>query len=333
MTKPDAARLAERLWYDRPAWLALPLLPLAWIYGAVTGVRRWLWRSGWLQSRRLTVPVVVVGNITVGGTGKTPVVEWLGRTLAEAGFRPGIASRGYGGRPGRAPHLVEPGDDPAQVGDEPLMLRRSTGLPVCVCRDRVAAGQRLVAEGVDVVIADDGLQHYRLARDLEIMVVDGERRSGNGWLLPAGPLREPAERRETVDVVLVNGGRPMPGELAFQVGIAGLVALDGRERASLSELAGTTVRVVAGIGNPGRFVAALSAAGLSPVLVPVPDHGRVDLQALCRESDRPIIMTAKDAVKYATPRGACPVWVATPAVRMPEDLRRIVLGKLSSVAR
>lgn len=333
MTSLKVARLAESLWYDRPAWLALPLLPLAWVYGAVAGIRRWAWRSGWFRPRQLPVPVVVVGNITAGGTGKTPVVEWLARVLVEAGFHPGIASRGYGGRLGRTPHLVDPRDDAGQVGDEPLMLRRSTGLPVCICEDRVAAGRRLVAEGVDVIIADDGLQHYRLARDMEIVVVDGQRRLGNGWLLPAGPLREPVARLATADLVLVNGGPAMPGGQVFKTRITGLVGLGGGGQSSLAALAGTVVRVVAGIGNPGRFVAELSAAGLKIEVVPVRDHGRVDLDALCRESGLPILMTAKDAVKYAAPQGTCPVWVATLAVDMPESVRPIVLGKLSSVAR
>jgi tetraacyldisaccharide 4'-kinase len=276
------------------------------------------------------VPVIVVGNITVGGTGKTPVTAWLVELCRAAGYRPGIVSRGYGGRPASEPRLVSPTDDAREVGDEPLLLRRLTGAPVCVHADRVAAGQRLVAEGVNVVIADDGLQHYRLHRDLEIAVLDGERQLGNGFVLPAGPLREPAGRLSEIDLVLVHAGPVGPGQFSLQSRISGLRALDDSAACTLDALSGQRVRAVAGIGNPARFYAQLAAAGLEVLPVPVADHGRVDLDLLGSESRVPIVMTEKDAVKYA-PVTNCPVWVAQLEVTVPTEVGQRVLECLSSI--
>jgi len=331
MTPPEPApgldRWLQALWYGRSplAWL---LLPFAAVFGLVTGLRRLAYRAGWFSVHRLTVPVVIVGNITVGGTGKTPVTAWLVHLFVAAGLRPGIVSRGYGGRPAPEPRLVSADDDAADVGDEPLLLRRQTGVPVCVHPDRVAAGRRLVAEGVNVVIADDGLQHYRLHRDLEIVVLDGERRLGNGLLLPAGPLRESAARLRTVDLVLVNGGRAGEGEYGMQSRISQLRALDGSVHCALDVLRGQAVRAVAGIGNPARFHAQLAAAGLQVEAVLVPDHGRIDLEALARSSAVPIVMTEKDAVKYRPVHGGCPVWVATLELAVPEAAGARVLERV-----
>jgi tetraacyldisaccharide 4'-kinase len=335
MNRPDGAagldgRL-QALWYGQSplAWL---LLPLAALFGLGAALRRLAYRAGWLRVHRLPVPVLVVGNITVGGTGKTPVTGWLAGQCAEAGFRPGIVSRGYGGRPGPAPRLVSPDDAAAEVGDEPLLLRRQTGVPVCVHPDRVAAGRRLVEQGVDIVIADDGLQHYRLHRDLELAVVDGKRRFGNGWPLPAGPLREPPARLARADYVLVSGGPAAGAEYALEYRIAGLRALDGGVRCALEVLAGRSVRMVAGIGNPGRFRDQLAAAGLEVATVPVPDHGRVDLDALARDGGGPIVMTEKDAVKYRPVHGGCPVWVAELALGVPDPLVRDLRQRLGTLA-
>lgn len=335
MTQPEAAPRVDRwlqsLWYGSSplAWL---LLPLAVLFGLVTGLRRWAYRSGLLRVHRLTVPVIVVGNITAGGSGKTPVAGWLVGLCRDAGLRPGIVSRGYGGRPSTEPRLVRAADAAADVGDEPLLLHRQTGAPVCVHPDRVAAGRRLVAEGVDVIIADDGLQHYRLHRDLEIAVIDGERRLGNGFLLPAGPLREGAARLQTVDLVIVNGGRAGEGEFRLESRISGLRALDGSRQATLESLRGQRVRAVAGIGNPGRFHAQLAAAGLQVDPVPVADHGRVDLDALAGESGVPIVMTEKDAVKYR-PVSGCPVWVATLEVSVPPAVGARVIDQLRAITQ
>jgi len=333
MTRPDAGRglegSLEALWYGQSplAWL---LLPFSWLFGLVVWLRRRAYRAGWFRVQRLSVPVIVVGNLTIGGTGKTPVTAWLVEFCRAAGYTPGIVSRGYGGRVSREPRLVAPCDDAREVGDEPLLLRRQTGAPVCVHRDRVAAGQRLIAEGVNLIIADDGLQHYRLYRDMEIAVLDGERRVGNGFLLPAGPLRESARRLRNVDLVLVNGGPAGPQEFVLEARISGLRALDGEDRCSLEGLRGHSVRSVAGIGNPARFHAQLVSAGLKVITVPVPDHGRIDLEALSRESDVPVIMTEKDAVKYEGVTG-CRVWVAQLEVRLAPEVGARVLDRLRSL--
>lgn len=333
MKRPDTPASLESglqgIWYGGSplAWL---LLPFAGLFGLASGARRRAYRAGWLAVERLPVPVVVVGNLTVGGTGKTPVTAWLADLIRSAGYRPGIVSRGYGGVPGPTPRLVVPEDDAALVGDEPLLLRRQTGVPVCVHPDRAAAGRRLVEEGCNVVIADDGLQHYRLHRDLEIAVLDGARRLGNGFLLPAGPLRESAGRLRDVDCVLVSGGSARPGEFALDYRLGGLRALDGSTETGLGALRGQTVRAVAGIGNPGRFHALLQAAGLVVHPVPVADHGRVDLAALLRDAPTPIVMTEKDAVKYRPSPGA-PVWVARLEVGVPAEVGRLVLARLGAL--
>lgn len=323
----------EALWYGpslRVALLAVPLLPLAGLFRIAVAVRRHAYRAGWRRVHRLPVPVIVVGNITVGGTGKTPVTARLVELCRAAGYRPGIVSRGYGGRQTTEPRLVSAMDDAREVGDEPLLLVRHTGVPVCVHRDRVAASRRLVAEGVNLVIADDGLQHYRLHRDLEIAVVDGERQLGNGFLLPAGPLREPAHRLNEVDLVLVHGGAAGPGQIVVQSRISGLRALDGNGECALETFRGRKVRAVAGIGNPRRFYAELSAAGIEVVPVPVPDHGRVDLDTLARQSSVPILMTEKDAVKYS-PVAECPVWVARLELDMPAEVGERILHRLRTI--
>lgn len=329
MRRPDPARLLSALWYGRSpvAWL---LLPLAALFSLGVAMRRFAFRAGWLAVQRIPVPVIVVGNLTVGGTGKTPVVEWLAKLCLEAGYRPGIVSRGYGGRQQAAPRLVTAGDRAEDVGDEPLLLHRRTGLPVSVCPDRVAAARQLVAAGVDLVIADDGLQHYRLARDLEIAIVDGDRRLGNGWLLPAGPLREPASRLRDVDLVLIRDGQPEERERSFTTGIGGLRELNGEARTPLAALQGKRVRVIAGIGNPGRFHQQLASAGLDIVPVPVPDHGAISPAMLCANDGSPVVMTEKDAVKYPGSY-PCPVWVAELRLAMPPEAGDFILARLREV--
>ncbi len=261
----------ERIWYGGSSlrWLLAPLSVLFWL---LSGVRRLSYRWGLLRSVRLPVPVVVVGNLSAGGTGKTPLVIWLARELRELGHRPGILSRGYGGTT-RYPRLVTPDAEPAAVGDEPLLLSRRAGCPVVVDPDRVRAGRWLLAqEGCDVLIADDGLQHYRLARDLEIVVIDGGRRLGNGWVLPAGPLRETASRLRSVDLVVVNGDA-RGGELAMRLVPSDLVSLrDPAVRRPLATLAGQPVHAVAGIGNPERFFALLRDQGAVVDARVFPDH-------------------------------------------------------------
>ena len=291
----------EDLWYARtgPAGrlAGAALAPLSWAFGAVVAVRRAGYARGWFESRRVPRPVIVVGNLTVGGSGKTPLTVWLVRWLAARGLRAGVVSRGYG-RQGEAPRRVTARSQAREVGDEPLLIARRTGAPVCVARDRVAAAAALAPE-VDVIVADDGLQHYRLARALEIVVVDGRRRFGNGRLLPAGPLREPASRLRDAGLVVANGGTPRAGELAMTLVPGDLVALADGTRRPLAASAAATPRVhaVAGIGDPSRFFATLRAAGFSPEEHAFPDHADYSAADFAFGDDAPVLMTEKDAVK------------------------------------
>ncbi len=286
----------NRVWYDRapPPWW---LLPLSLTYGAAAGLRRKLYSLRLRKSVRLSVPVVVIGNLSVGGTGKTPLVCWLVSRLQQLGFKPGVVTRGYGGTAAGA-RLVDACADPGVVGDEPLLLARRTGAPVAIGRDRPAASQLLVNAGCDVVVSDDGLQHYALARDCEIVVIDGDRRFGNGRLLPAGPLREPESRLGRVDAVVVNGG-PAPLADAFRMRLEAnnALALSDGEVKALNEFAGVAVHAVAGIGNPERFFNMLRAHGIQVTGHPLPDHARLQADDITFPDHRPVLMTEKDAVK------------------------------------
>jgi tetraacyldisaccharide 4'-kinase len=288
----------NRIWYDRapPPWW---LLPLSLVYGAVAGSRRYLYAKRLLKSTRVSSPVVVVGNLSVGGTGKTPLVCWLVAHLADMGFKPGIVTRGYGGSSGNV-RLIDASDDPNVVGDESILLARRTGVPVAVGRNRPAAAQLLVNAGCDVVVSDDGLQHYALARDCEIVVIDGDRRFGNGWLLPAGPLRETPARMAAADAIVVNGGRALlDGALSMRLEAKNAVNLLGDAAKPLDEFAGRSVHAVAGIGNPERFFNMLRAHGIEVVGHPLPDHVRLQIADIFFADEHPVLMTEKDAVKCA----------------------------------
>ncbi len=330
MSSARGQALAAWLWYGASP-LAWPLIPFSWLYGGIVWVRRACYRRGWLRARHPGVPVIVVGNVTAGGTGKTPVVAWLAAQLQARGFAPGIVSRGYGRRGHGQPLRVTATTAVEVAGDEPLLLAQSTGVPVAVCTDRYAAAQALVADGVQVIIADDGLQHYALARDLEIVVIDGERRFGNGRLLPAGPLREPASRVAEAGLVLVNGGTPLPGIRGFRLQVRAAVRLaDGVER-PLEAFAGSRAWMVAGIGNPERFRAELQRRGIEVDQVPVGDHGRVDLAALRRSAAQPILMTAKDAVKYR-PCSEPDAWAVPVDVEMDAEAESLIMTRVLAVA-
>lgn len=312
-------------WRSR-GWLSTLLCPAAGLFAAAAAVRRTAYRKGWLRSRSAGVPVVVVGNITVGGTGKTPVTGWLAQLLMEAGRRPAIVSRGYGGRRQATPVRVTPDSGAHEVGDEPVMLARQAGCPVWVCIDRAAAAREAAAQGAGIVLSDDGLQHYRMARDLEICVIDGDHGLGNGRQLPAGPLREPAARLREVDEVLVQGlGSGLPGA-RFELRIDRAVRLNGAEQRPLGDFAGRRVLALAGVGVPQRFHAALAACGIEVEPVPAPDHGRVSLKSL-KKRDLPIIMTAKDAVKYPDQSGPG-IWWTPAEVYMSESSREKLMGRI-----
>ncbi|OBS10865.1 tetraacyldisaccharide 4'-kinase [Acidihalobacter prosperus] len=278
------------------------MLPLSRLYAGVARQRRQ--RALEAPPPRWPVPVIVVGNITVGGTGKTPMVIWLVEWLRAQGLRAGVVSRGYGGRAGRHdPHRVMNTDDPGEVGDEPLLIATRTNVPVVVGRARAKAVRMLLSgDACDVVVSDDGLQHYALARDIEIAMLDGRRRLGNGRCLPAGPLREPEDRLQTVDWVVVSDGAAQAGEYAMMLKLGDARRIDpsSDETRALAAFRGQTVHALAGIGNPQRFFSALEGAGLNIIRHPLPDHHRIAPSDLDFGDTRPILMTEKDAVKCRT---------------------------------
>jgi tetraacyldisaccharide 4'-kinase len=323
-------RLQESVWYGGHP-LFLPLLPLSWLYCAVVWLRRLAYRRGWLQSRRLSLPVIVVGNLTVGGTGKTPLVLWLTDFLRRQGHRPGILTRGYGGAGARWPLMVTEDSDPFEMGDEPVLLARRSHCPVIAGPDRVAAGETLVAtDECDIIVSDDGLQHYRLKRDLEILVIDGPRGFGNGRCLPAGPLREPESRRWEVDLILCNGGS-CPGGQVMRLVPGRLVNLsDGEVTRSLGELRRQRVTAVAGIGNPRRFFELLRSQGLYLDERPYPDHHPFTREDAASWPPGPVIMTEKDAVKCEElARGN--FWYLPVEPRLQNGFDRLLLGKLKGI--
>jgi tetraacyldisaccharide 4'-kinase len=294
--------------------LSALLIPVAWAFAAAVSARRALYRAGVLESRRVRVPVIVVGNLIVGGAGKTPLVLALAARLRESGYRPGIVSRGYRGTR-TEPGVVGVDDDPRAAGDEAVLLAQRSGCPVWTARDRAEAALRLLetTPGCDVIISDDGLQHYRLARDVEIAVED-ERGLGNRLMLPAGPLREPATRR--TDAVVING-RMHAGQRedkerkqersqgAFHMALEpdGFYPIgetaDGAVAIASEDLAGRRLHAVAGIGNPDRFFHLLSKMGLRFTPHAFPDHHRFTAQDLDFPECDAVLMTEKDAVKCA----------------------------------
>lgn len=283
-------------WYRGAAWLWL-LWPLALLFGLVARLRRELYRRGLLSSARFPVPVLVVGNITAGGTGKTPLTAALVRWLQAAGWRPAVVSRGYGGR-ADYPLAVRADMSPALCGDEPLALQRRCGVPVMVDPQRARAVAALLQQDAcDIVLCDDGLQHYALARDIEIAVVDGARGLGNRQLLPAGPLREPPSRLGTVDLVVVNGAAALwPGAHGMQLQPQPWqpVQAASSERPPRPP---ARLHAVAGIGNPARFFAALQAQGYDVIPHAFADHHAFTASDLAFGDDLPVVMTEKDAVK------------------------------------
>jgi tetraacyldisaccharide 4'-kinase len=298
----------QRIWYG-PVWLGLPLWPLSLVFRLLVALRRGLFRLGILPACRVQVPVVVVGNLTAGGTGKTPMTAWLGRQLQLRGHAVGIVLRGYGARHSGAPRVVTAADDPAEVGDEALLHARCGPRVVVIGADRVAAARLAVEQGAEIVVCDDGLQHLRLARDYEIAVVDAARGFGNRLLLPAGPLREPASRIEAVDAVILTRrcesaeAAPRPrgpfvAEARYDLGAA--VNVRSGERRELAAFRGTRVHAVAGIGNPQAFFAALGIAGIAAENHALADHGTLDPRHLPFPDGATVMMTEKDAVKCAS---------------------------------
>lgn len=290
--------------WTRITGLTLLLSPLSWLYRAAITLRRWLYGVGLLRRTTLAVPVIVVGNISVGGTGKTPLVIWLAERLRQAGYTPGIISRGYGGA-ANAIQAVHANDDPAICGDEPVLMARRTACPVWIGKRRVAAARALLATNpaCNVVISDDGLQHYALARDFEIAVIDGARGLGNGRLLPAGPLREAPSRLREVDAVVVRGLSPSPVPYAPSPLVMTLEASRARNvrdpnlEVTPDHFRGLRVHAVAGIGNPQQFFDALTRLGIAHTPHPFDDHHAFRAADLAFGDCDAILMTEKDAVK------------------------------------
>ncbi|MCO6441173.1 MAG: tetraacyldisaccharide 4'-kinase [Nitrococcus mobilis] len=286
-----------QFWLEQ-GWPARVLQPLAACFSGAVQVRASAYRRGWLRSYRIRAPVIVVGNLFVGGSGKTPLVIWLVERLRASGWRPGVVSRGYGGCSGGKPRLVKAGDDPVYLGDEPVLIAARTGAPVAVAADRVAAAECLVRDGrCDFVISDDGLQHYRLKRDAEIAVFDAERGVGNARCFPAGPLREPLSRLRRVDLVVGNGGAVDGAGYIFHLVPGRLVALGCDSPSVVPPVTGSRIRAVTGIGHPERFFRLLQTLGYRVVPQPFPDHHAFRLKDLQYAEPLPIIMTEKDAVK------------------------------------
>lgn len=291
MGKLNIAAAIQQSWYgERPI---AALLPLSAVYGVVVAARGWAYRRGWLKSYRVDRPVLIVGNLSVGGSGKTPLTLAVIDRARELGLQPGVVSRGYGGRADRYPLLVDSGTPASQAGDEPLLIACKAKVPVVVDPNRVDAARCLIEScAVSLIIADDGLQHYRLRRDAEIAVVDARRMYGNGRLLPAGPLREPQDRADQVDMVCRHG----EGRDFWLVPDCARNIHDGRQRDPASF---GRVHALAGIGHPGRFFNMLRELGLEVVEHPVPDHHRYTSADLEFGDSAPVLMTEKDAVKCA----------------------------------
>lgn len=330
--EPQHAWLAA--WYGKRRW-TLWLLPLLWLFIALSALRRAWWRR--YPNKPLVVPVVVVGNITVGGTGKTPLLIALVRYFQARGYRPGVISRGYGGK-AIYPYVVHGNSSAAEAGDEPLAIYRATGADVCVGPDRLAAARLLENNGCDLLLSDDGLQHYPLPRDIEIAVVDGERGLGNGYRLPVGPLREAPARLTEVDWVVVNSpavqfSLPLAAPLftiPMAIKAANIASVQSDELQPLAPWQGRRVHAVAGIGNPQRFYNSLAALGIEVIPHSFPDHHHYTAADFAFAANESVIMTEKDAVKCR--EFAKPNWYYLPIhAELPEVFWQALETKLGKI--
>ena len=297
MKRAHWERRLQHIWYGKSS-AYMPLLPLSWLYCAAAAICRLAYRSGLLGTTRLNCRVIVVGNISVGGTGKTPLVIALTERLQQAGFTAGILTRGYLGRASHWPQPVSAGSDPLQLGDEAVLLARKTRTTVFAGPQRVAAGRALLQDSpCEVLICDDGLQHYALHHDVEIATVDVTRGNGNGFCLPAGPLREPVSRLQQVDAVVTVGGGSVHSHTMHLVPAAARRITNPANRCDLESFQGNPVHAVAGIGDPERFFVMLRRVGLTIQTHPFADHHPFRASDLDFADDNPVLMTEKDAVK------------------------------------
>jgi tetraacyldisaccharide 4'-kinase len=331
------SRFIESLWYCISPWHLL-LWPLSLIYGAVTAIRRWFYRAGIFKTEALPVPVIIVGNITAGGSGKTPLVIWLAQFLRDAGYQPGVISRGYG-REGVDVRVVSASSTATEVGDEPLLISQRSACPVVVGRDRVAAAQTLLQKNpqVNVIISDDGLQHYKLARDMEICVVDGARGFGNSLLIPAGPLRETMERLNTVNALIINGdyinNSIKPNAYTSSMKLVGgqfLQLKHTQQTARAENFTGKNIHALAGIGNPPRFFAHLKSLGLQCTEHAFPDHHVFTAEDIAFENAEVILMTEKDAVK-CKPFATEHCWSLAVSAELDHSFGELVLERLKQI--
>lgn len=317
-------------WYSKAAWLWL-LAPLSGLFSLITALRRGLYRLGFKKVYRAPVPVIVVGNLTVGGNGKTPLVVWLVYWLRAQGYQPGVISRGYGGKSDSYPLLLTIETHAAQAGDEPVLIYRRTQCPVVVGPKRKEAAALLAQQGVDIIISDDGLQHYALARDIELIVIDGQRRFGNGQLLPMGPLREGVWRLKQADAIINNGGPVKPGEylMTLAPGLLQPVSKNLSQNA-IAPQAGQRVHALAGIGHPPRFFNTLSQLGFELASQQaLGDHQPVTLAQLTSLDADPLLITEKDAVKW--PGGHDNTWYLPVDAQLPAAFEQQLLTRLKEL--
>jgi len=334
------ARWLPQLWYRPGDPRRLPLLPFSWLFRLLAALRRSAYRYHLLAVHQPPLPLIVVGNLTVGGSGKTPLVAALALRLQQQGLRVGLLSRGYGAAAGDWPRLIDRESDVAVAGDEPLLLAQRTGCRLAIGPDRVAALEQLLAAGaLDLVIADDGLQHYRLGRQLELVVIDGRRGFGNGHLLPAGPLREPVTRLQEADWLVINGPPAAPllpflrryhqaEPILMQLHPEPLQNLqDPQRRLPLAAWQGERIHAVAGIAHPERFFTLLRHAGIEPIPHPFGDHHRFQPADIQFDDALPVVMTEKDAVK-CRPFADRRHWYLPVAAELPEPFITALLAQL-----
>lgn len=326
--RKNFAKWLQDAWY-KEMYISGVFMPISMLYADFVRFRAFLYRVGLRRKTRLPIPVVIVGNITVGGTGKTPLVLYLARLLRQEGYQPAIISRGYEGNSTQAV-LVDASSTVAEVGDEAVLMYRRADCPIAVGQNRVAAAQILLRQGnCNIILSDDGLQHYALQRDIEIAVIDGTRRFGNGYMLPCGPLREPTERLESVDLVIVNGSAYEDGE--YTMAIAGQTAVnlqDGRQL-HLADFTQPCI-AVAGIGNPQRFFDLLVAQGVKASCHAFPDHHQFTAEDLQFAPQQTVLMTEKDAVKcteFATSNFWYVPITAQPEAKFTEQLLTLIKNK------